>query len=879
MKNMKKYIIILAAFFAAALLATGCEPEGNDLKTKAQGLTISLASGELETKAGEPFAFENAIEHFDFFFFKDAAGTEPIRGMHARVTGNSTTLDTSENGDYSALRKGTSYVYILANYPGTISHTNDWTLAQLLALEVDDPIVTAKETKLNPITGDMEETGKVTFCTSLVMDSYQKATDTTRETYTTKLTPQAIEEEREVTIKLSRLATKLGLIINVEPSVPGSMTYTDSQEHEHQEVWTPVLKDLHAYFVNALNNKTTVKGDPIERDTIAVNPTSYEYLTYPTLYPLTVDASNDHTFTSDPVYTYTQVWDDIDNGEPYFKIQIPWESSLRGSTTFYYKIALPKAESNKRTLNRNMFYQVTVDLAVVNTENEYVELNGSYVVTPWLNPGWVGGGVVNPAKFFSVPVTTFEVYSQDAISIPFYSSSATKAYFTNISYYYYGGGAGTQSVFVFTEADNKTSVTLHNSSTAGVPEAARDYNEYKLERDGNSWKVTHSLTGIYTARTIKFVIKNEDGESATVTVIQHPAIEIETKPAGNFFVNGHFARLTEGIHVPGHPEIKMGVRYQVKKAENGSYYYHSDDRTWTGDEASISSTNTYWFSGSNNYVSGDWGASPRVQRSRAYGRYGWVVGDALPYVPYMVKYTVSAFNESNNTYKYREATYSGGYVPGDLVGPKKFILGDPRVKGGSDFNELSNVSSSGNKGGYLYQSSSVRTPSASTGDAVYKAWQEPYNILMASKDANDGQVIAPRFLLSSYYNGQPGSLPIEESRLRAATYQEAGYPAGRWRLPTEAEIMFMVYCQQQGFAPTVFANGSNYWTADGRWVHIQSGSAEVLFLPAGGERVNRFVYDLWYWGDDPMTDQEQYWPNGHLAKPNDKTGSTFPAIN
>lgn len=142
--------------------------------------------------------------------------------MHGRVTGSEKVLDTSENGEYNALRKGTSYVYILANYPGSIDHATDHTLAELLALPVDDPIVTATEKKLNPITGDMEETGNVTYCSSLVMDSYQKATETDPETYLTKLTPQAIEEEREVTIKLSRLAAKLALIINVEPSVPGS---------------------------------------------------------------------------------------------------------------------------------------------------------------------------------------------------------------------------------------------------------------------------------------------------------------------------------------------------------------------------------------------------------------------------------------------------------------------------------------------------------------------------------------------------------------------------------------------------------------------------------------------------------------------------------
>ncbi len=880
---MKKHIIILAAFFAAALLISGCYPEDTP-GLKNQGLKISLYCGEPETKA-DPFAFENNIDHFDFFFFKDALGRVPISGMHNRVVGSEEELDTSENGEYSALRTGTSYVYILANYPGSINHQVDWTLADLLALEIDDPIVTEKETEINPITGDLEETGKVTYCSALVMDSYQKADGTNPATYMTQLTPRDIEEEREVTIELTRIASKLELIINVAHSVPGSMTYTDSHGEVRQEVWTPVLKDLHAYFVNALNNIATVSAEPIQRSTIQ-DADSYEYLTYPTLYTLTADVSDPYQFTSYPAYTYPQEWDDTENGEPYFKIQIPWQSTLRGSTPFYYKVALPKSENNKRTINRNMYYQVTVDLSVIDTENEYVELNGSYVVTPWLTSGWTGGGHVKPAKFFNVPVTDFELYSQEEVSVPYYSSSPTKAYLSKIEYYYYGGGAGEAYRYTYTEADNKTSVTLHSSSSTSVPVAARDLNTYSLvPGTGNSWKLTHSLNKIYTARTIQFVIKNlETGASETVTVTQHPALEIKSMATDNFFVNGHFGRATANIHVPGKPGVVVGVPFTTKRCEPGVVRYHSDDNRWTNttyeSHASNSDNNTsYWFQGTDNYAStGSWQDAPSVECNITEGRYGWVVSDGYKrsggVAPYLVKLTVSAFNENNNTYTYKQG--------GATIGPKKFILGDPRVEGGSIFNELKKVSGSGNKGAYLYKPSTVRSSndsdiSVGTSAAVYKAWTNPEKIKITSNDPNNGQTIAPRILLSSYYNGQPAALSYENARKRAATYQEAGYPAGRWRLPTEAEIMFLVWCQQQGIISAVWANRSTYWCADGRYVKIADGGDYVTFYEADQNTtvVNRFVYDLWYWGDDPMDDQEQYWPNGHLASPNDKTGSTF----
>ena len=128
-------------------------------------------------------------------------------------------------------------------------------------------------------------------------------------------------------------------------------------------------------------------------------------------------------------------------------------------------------------------------------------------------------------------------------------------------------------------------------------------------------------------------------------------------------------------------------------------------------------------------------------------------------------------------------------------------------------------------------------------------------ILIASTNKADGHIIAPRFIVSSFYNAQPASITHEECMKRAATYQEAGYPAGRWRLPTEAEIMFMVQQQQKGIIPSLWGVGSRYWCADGRYVTVASSGETVSFTtPAANEvHVNRFVYDIWYWGDAPMT--------------------------
>ena len=88
--------------------------------------------------------------------------------------------------------------------------------------------------------------------------------------------------------------------------------------------------------------------------------------------------------------------------------------------------------------------------------------------------------------------------------------------------------------------------------------------------------------------------------------------------------------------------------------------------------------------------------------------------------------------------------------------------------------------------------------------------------------------------------------------------------------------MFMVQQQQRGVLPVVWASGSKYWCADGRYVTVSSTGSVVSFKTPSDENltcVNRFVYDLWYWGDEPMSDSETYWPNMHLVTPNTNSGN------
>lgn len=116
---------------------------------------------------------------------------------------------------------------------------------------------------------------------------------------------------------------------------------------------------------------------------------------------------------------------------------------------------------------------------------------------------------------------------------------------------------------------------------------------------------------------------------------------------------------------------------------------------------------------------------------------------------------------------------------------------------------------------------------------------------------NKSNVIAPEIMLASGYGGCSGNgtkVDWAHNVERCATYQEDGYPAGRWRLPTEAEVLFIAYiAKERKLIADPFFNTSHYYANSGRNYYNRGFD--------NGTTTNyssRCVYDLWYWGDDKL---------------------------
>lgn len=120
-------------------------------------------------------------------------------------------------------------------------------------------------------------------------------------------------------------------------------------------------------------------------------------------------------------------------------------------------------------------------------------------------------------------------------------------------------------------------------------------------------------------------------------------------------------------------------------------------------------------------------------------------------------------------------------------------------------------------------------------------------------DRND--YLSPKFRISSAY-GQLGNndMSIANAKKRCAAYQEYGYPAGRWRLPTTAELSYIAKLCAKGALPISLFGGSSYWSATQAYYVSQGNVSES----SDNSAYLRCVYDDWYWGSNALNKKDKF---------------------
>ncbi len=162
-----------------------------------------------------------------------------------------------------------------------------------------------------------------------------------------------------------------------------------------------------------------------------------------------------------------------------------------------------------------------------------------------------------------------------------------------------------------------------------------------------------------------------------------------------------------------------------------------------------------------------------------------------------------------------------------------YMLGDPRV---TDIDNL---------GGYRTKPGRWSAYKTSVQSSYYDRYISYYH--PAKDDGTADNIIAPEFRIASSF-GVTDPVSYQGAKERCASYQEFGYPAGRWRLMTFAEASYIARLSSDHKIPTLLSEKTNYWVSGG-YVYINTKGAPTPYhrTTVSGEVYVRCVYDEWYW--------------------------------
>lgn len=214
------------------------------------------------------------------------------------------------------------------------------------------------------------------------------------------------------------------------------------------------------------------------------------------------------------------------------------------------------------------------------------------------------------------------------------------------------------------------------------------------------------------------------------------------------------------------------------------------------------------------------------------------------YVPYTLGSVVGLTGGNQNPNMYVITTTA-------LQGTTSYTIGDPRS------NAVDNLRPTlyNTYGYYPVSNWSVNASSLYGGYSRNLTYYYP-----AEENQRTVNMIAPKFRIASSY-GVTKAIVRENAKARCASYQEDGFPAGRWRVPTTAEVRYIIDLSAQKKIPQLFGAETGrypYWSANGL-VYVEGNYVTVDNNPSSGITAHvRCVYDEWYWGSETIINKTTF---------------------
>ena len=690
-----------AAVALLMILSVSCS-EQEMQETPEAGLnmiTLQIGKPFLETKAterGEEDLNENKVFRADFFFYPDgktdqnAVLTAIGRTVEKKASADSTVwvakvycTDAEKTSLFGSGSSGTCQVFVVANNTG--SYGEDTDLASLKATLVQQDFPSASE---DGTPGKQK---------GLVM--YSSGTDAValNGSSTAEIATGRIEAFRSVA--KMRLYFRMGLEVATEGAHAGEYYFEQDGVRYY-----PVLTGEYKPFVEFSN--TVTKG----RVNGSYSPEDADYSDYAYAQrlsvsqlttPLTYNGKSFDFVQDVPFYSFPQVWSDFSEHQPRIILHIRWkrdgQTDAQGEWIEYF--ISPNAGN---VLERNHYYRT---LAEINSlgwgiDNEPVELDCSYVISPWISEGGTGEALapgLEKYKYLVVDQNEKTIYNQESVKFTYASSSLLDmgglSRVMAVRFYdYVMSSAGRQEYTYTSPAWSRsnsgmvwTNTITHTQTVGGTPTGVTRTETVVLDlSESGVVKVTHPLSGRYVAYEIEVQLKNNDGLTQTLTITQYPAIYVETFPGGNVFVNGYFADVTfPAGTTPSDYTDNNGTPLAWVAVPDGSGGYQSASSNGKTKRC-IGYTDFYKpedYAG--DYM--DFAVQKAYFQTGIITHYGTLVSKTTFDSKYsgrgdIIKVNVTAFDSSNYSYT---ATHSDTGTE-----TRAFRIGDPRVGSGYDDTSL-----------------------------------------------------------------------------------------------------------------------------------------------------------------------------------------------
>lgn len=850
MTAMKKHLSYIGTWLLASLMFASCS-DFDDLFTPSDKDTVTLTltmSGEnLMTRAtqiGDNTYNENTIDKIDIFLYptggtnQDAVYQKTITGINDHDTDGDKQHEVKTSigsSDINALfpNGATECVaFVIVNRPDNVTLT-DTDIESLKNLE----LTCTSFTTLQPVDPDEPEGyKKVSIPDNFVMSGQNNVT----------LNPQNRSITGEVEVYRSASKTTLE-ITNVVNKV---------QDENNPEVWWwSKPSDIRIYFKNCkekghLNN---IELDNWSDGKKTLKPIGMQEIA----------GQAGHYTSSTPLYSYATNWAENINNRVTIVVVVPWAqgTETQEDTNFvetYYEIPINDAEER---LDRNTYYKLALEIGVVGSlqEEQPLEiLNCSYIILPW----GTGHSDVDAslAAVRYLVVDEKEVVMNNVISYRINFSTSHPVEIVDMHLW--------RRDLTNDNADwNDQPISNDNKGGLRYVNGVPDYFRVPLKDDdtGTYMLIEHDLVNNmdknsdYSDYRMTFVIRHKDNHdySQTITVIQHPMVFADAEPNSNWGVgnNNDYKGYVYVNATQSESSSNFGGVVGLAGTNQNPNRYIIKATALTTDNYIIGDPRTRYVHNLNNTTltseqtaAANW-ANPAVttdlETAQSWGRYT-TTQVAQHYGTYNEWQNITNSNSSYREYstiRENQAPYLGYYYSWDDYDSEQNAYGPVnnyyywRVRsGGSWYNPT-----------YTYYRTRYTIP-AHNEYSTTLTYYHPTDVTNRTK-----KMIAPEFMVASSY-GVTNPVNEENARKRCASYQEDGYPAGRWRLPTQAEVEYVCQLTAYGIIPMLFGSSSGwstYWSANG-YINVNPSQNQTNTL-AANRQTNiyvRCVYDKWYWADD-----------------------------